>query len=497
MATDSSYLIPAGGTSENFNLRKRLALALAQKTMQSPQIDHWTQGLAHVADSALAGYEMAKINKEDREDTAKGNALLAQMLGGGAATAPSPAPAAVTASGPTPAEVSAATDANMPRGYRNMNPGNIEDGPFARSQPGYAGSDGRFAKFASLDNGTAAMGTLLDSYSKRGLNTPAAIIGRWAPSSDGNNVSAYAGAVAKELGIGPNDAIPPEKRQALIAAMARHENGAPLPQSAPQSPPVQVAQAGQPNRELLVQMLNNRKTAPIAQQIIGAQIGQQFKPSEYDFKERPDGTLVAVNKKNPSDARVVNAPGGGDAAIKFAADKAAAIKRSELEAARAVAKPEQDKQDRKVANIVTQDIDRALNTIKTSTLPTTGATGNVLSMVGGTAAHDLGKLLDTVKSNAGFQELSKMRQSSPTGAALGNVTERETALLQATIGNLEQSQSREQLEDNLRRVKNTYLDIIHGEGKGPARETLKFQEKPKAVVDPAAIEEARKRGLIK
>ncbi len=70
-----------------------------------------------------------------------------------------------------------------------------------------------------------------------------------------------------------------------------------------------------------------------------------------------------------------------------------------------------------------------------------------------------------------------MRSASPTGAALGSVTERELALLQSTIGNLEQSQDDVQLKDNLRRVKNTYLDIIHGEGKGPEREKLTFQEK--------------------
>src|ERR1700745_3350557 len=33
--------------------------------------------------------------------------------------------------------------AGAPRGVRNNNPGNIEDGEFAKSQPGYMGSDGR------------------------------------------------------------------------------------------------------------------------------------------------------------------------------------------------------------------------------------------------------------------------------------------------------------------------------------------------------------------
>ena len=72
-----------------------------------------------------------------------------------------------------------------------------------------------------------------------------------------------------------------------------------------------------------------------------------------------------------------------------------------------------------------------------------------------------------------------MRQASPTGAALGSVTERELSLLQATTGNLEQSQTAAQFKDNLRRLKNVHLDIIHGEGNGPPREKLTFKEKPK------------------
>src|SRR5690606_12677220 len=84
-------------------------------------------------------------------------------------------------------------------------------------------------------------------------------------------------------------------------------------------------------------------------------------------------------------------------------------------------------------------------------------------------------LVDTIKANAAFDKLQAMRDSSPTGGALGQVSERELSYLQATIGNLEQSQGAEQLEDNLKRVKNAYLDIVHGPGNGPAREELSFQ----------------------
>jgi hypothetical protein len=133
-------------------------------------------------------------------------------------------------------------------------------------------------------------------------------------------------------------------------------------------------------------------------------------------------------------------------------------------------------QQSQAGNLVVQDIDRAQQIIEKSMLPTTGVVGGWLSRIGGTDARDLRGLLDTVRANAGFKELQAMRDSSPTGGALGQVTERELALLQAVVGNLEQDQSKEQLVDNMRRVKNVYLDIIHGPGNGPARAKLKFAE---------------------
>jgi len=156
---------------------------------------------------------------------------------------PQPAvPSALVGPDATPPAVAAINSAIQPRGIRNNNALNIEDGPFARSQPGYAGSDGRFAKFQTPEQGAAAADALLNTYqSKHGLNTVAGIVSRWAPSADGNNVSAYASDVAGRLGIDPNAPIPPEMRPQLIAAMAQHENGRAAPGTA--GAPVQVAQA--------------------------------------------------------------------------------------------------------------------------------------------------------------------------------------------------------------------------------------------------------------
>lgn len=113
-------------------------------------------------------------------------------------------------------------------------------------------------------------------------------------------------------------------------------------------------------------------------------------------------------------------------------------------------------------NVVLEDIDRALSGLDQGMLPTSGPLGGALSNVPGTQAFDVGRLLDTVRANSGFDRLQAMRDSSPTGGALGQVSEREMTLLQAAIGNLSQSQSEQQLKYNLNRVRRIYDEIING-----------------------------------
>jgi hypothetical protein len=139
---------------------------------------------------------------------------------------------------------------------------------------------------------------------------------------------------------------------------------------------------------------------------------------------------------------------------------------------RADAKAEQVKQKSAQGNMIVEDIDRAKGIMDTSTLPTTGGFGSVLSRIPGTAAADMSKILDGIKANIGFDKLAEMRAASPTGAALGSVTEKELTFLQSVVGSLEQSQSAAQFRFNLTRLKNAYLDTIHGVGKGPPRDPL-------------------------
>lgn len=131
----------------------------------------------------------------------------------------------------------------------------------------------------------------------------------------------------------------------------------------------------------------------------------------------------------------------------------------EQEAA-AAAKQAQQGQAAQYGNVVLTDIKRVQDKIQNSVLPTTGFIGNFLKNIGGTAAADVRALTDTIRANIGFDRLQAMRDASPTGGALGQVTERELAFLQSTLGSLEQSQSEEQLLENLDRLEKIYTDVL-------------------------------------
>lgn len=84
---------------------------------------------------------------------------------------------------------------------------------------------------------------------------------------------------------------------------------------------------------------------------------------------------------------------------------------------------------------------------------TTGWTGSLAAAMPGTPAFDLKKDIDTLLAASGFDTLQEMRDNSPLGGALGNITEREIEYLQASMQNLINSQSKEQFIANLKAFK--------------------------------------------
>jgi len=80
---------------------------------------------------------------------------------------------------------------------------------------------------------------------------------------------------------------------------------------------------------------------------------------------------------------------------------------------------------------------------------TTGFLGSKLKDTAGTPAFDLSQTLSTLQANAGFDRLQEMRDASITGGALGQVSERELALLVDSYSAIGQSQSKKQFIENL------------------------------------------------
>lgn len=188
---------------------------------------------------------------------------------------------------------------------------------------------------------------------------------------------------------------------------------------------------------------HQQQTLDLRRDQLAMQAGKSNLPQPargYIWGNAPDGSLIQIP-----------VPGGP-----------AAAKVEEAEAKKAQSQATRERQ----LNILSEDIGRAKTLADEEMLgyiPTVGA-GSVFSNIPGTKAHDLAKTLDAIKARIGFDALQEMRANSPTGGALGSVSERENMLLQSVMGSLEQSQSKEAFIKNLERLENTYLDIVHGSG---------------------------------
>ena len=150
-------------------------------------------------------------------------------------------------------------------------------------------------------------------------------------------------------------------------------------------------------------------------------------------------------------------------------------------------KAEQEKSAKSTAstatasNIVIVEADRLRDLIKGEKLlaPVTGVTGAIVREKGGvlssgSAAVTAQKTLDTIKANIGFDRITQMRNESPTGGALGNITEKELMFLQSVLGSLDLNQDKKVLLQNIDRVKEIYQKILEKASAYPNAEKYGF-----------------------
>ncbi len=107
-------------------------------------------------------------------------------------------------------------------------------------------------------------------------------------------------------------------------------------------------------------------------------------------------------------------------------------------------------------------IDDAISYVKKDSIinPTAGFLSDTAKGIGGTDAANLDAALSTITSSVGFDRLQAMRDASPTGGALGQVSENELRQLNASLGSISQRQDDEQLLKNLEKIKAEYSSAV-------------------------------------
>jgi len=142
----------------------------------------------------------------------------------------------------------------------------------------------------------------------------------------------------------------------------------------------------------------------------------------------------------------------------------------------------------KAGNVVLKNVGLVRNAIKN---PQTffgmevGSTGwgSLLKDIPATQAKGVAGMIATIKGNVGFDKLQAMREASPTGGALGQVSELELKLLMSTIGSLDQAQSDADLLRVLNEIEYWYNHIVHG----AAYASTVVEETEEVVDDPLGV----------
>jgi hypothetical protein len=185
----------------------------------------------HWGDAKKKAADIANLTKKGVQEAGAAMRQTYAEVEGKKAQDQKKAQPAATQDQKTPAQAGVAAapvDKSQPRGIRNNNPGNINYGEFAREH-GSTGveSAGRFATFATAQDGLDADAALLRSYAKRGIDSVRAIISKYAPAGE-NNTENYISTVAKRLGVGSDAHLnlsDPRMLAGIEQAIVQMENG--------------------------------------------------------------------------------------------------------------------------------------------------------------------------------------------------------------------------------------------------------------------------------
>ena len=235
---------------------------------------------------------------------------------------------------------------------------------------------------------------------------------------------------------------------------------------------LQAAQANRLNNPYNVSPLEQRvkfyvdqgysmKEAIKAAQTKGTNVNINTDSSGNPFGDAPKGMAWARNK----DGTVVTET---DENTGYQAPVAVSVRGGPTDVAANEAKRKTaDRQQAKAlaAMTVTQDFGRAItlsdNLISGDNI--IGANARIASsMIPGTNEYNIMQFVESGLSNVGLDRLQMMRETSPTGGALGQVPFQQQQRLEQTLGSVKIGQSPKTFKDNMKRIFNIYTDIQHG-----------------------------------
>lgn len=209
----------------------------------------------------------------------------------------------------------------------------------------------------------------------------------------------------------------------------------------------------------IVERRDDGTLVPIAPADQGGQM-----PADPTFQyEGPQAQATLENARGTAAERAATLPYAGPKAAadarKAEADAAAAELKLKQERD-AEAKRGQGAASDAILRVISQIDNIASDAQDNGGLGETGFTGARLRGWEGSAAYDLAQKLKTINANLAFNELQKMRDASPTGGALGQVTENELDLLRSTIANLDPNQSQAEFLGALGRARDSYTSML-------------------------------------
>jgi hypothetical protein len=234
-------------------------------------------------------------------------------------------------------------------------------------------------------------------------------------------------------GVAVQPAPMPEVRTAIpVTPTSDVRTAAPLYEPNDLIAPYESWEDAEMANEMLAKQLPNYEVKPIKQQIVDGQTYYVVEPpvKKQTQEQIPSNLAVKSAKKQVGDVTYDLIPKG------------------------------EIKQQVKALKEPLGEIDTMLRTINQirsiykGISPGVGGLANWLSYIPGTDASDVEKLTKTLQGNIAFKKLADMKAASPTGGALGAISEKELSLLASNLGSIDPSLSFFLFKQNIDEIEN-------------------------------------------